>query len=90
MTVQESALCNRIVNDWVVEVNIKYGGKYLDLKEIKGRRGCYIYKWTNRTKTGKLQQWKWAGNVKNTRKKTKQYRSKKLKKKILEIKLMSS
>jgi len=30
-----SALCDRIVNDTVVEVNIKYGGKYLDLIEIK-------------------------------------------------------
>lgn len=37
---QESALCNRIVNDRVVEVNIKYGGKYLALKETKGWRGC--------------------------------------------------
>jgi hypothetical protein len=40
VTAQESALCNRIVNDRVVEVNIKYGGKYLDLKEMKGQRGC--------------------------------------------------
>lgn len=37
---QENVLCNRIVNDMVVEVNITYGGKYLDLIEIKGPRGC--------------------------------------------------
>jgi hypothetical protein len=36
MTAQESALCIEIVNDSVVEVNNKYGGKYLDLKETKG------------------------------------------------------
>jgi hypothetical protein len=40
VTAQESALCIKIVNDRVVEVNIKYGGKYLDLKEMKGRTGC--------------------------------------------------
>jgi hypothetical protein len=36
VTAQESALCIKIVNDRVGEVNIKYGGKYLDLKETKG------------------------------------------------------
>jgi hypothetical protein len=27
-------------NDTVVEVNIKYGSKYLDLNEMKGRKCC--------------------------------------------------
>jgi hypothetical protein len=40
MTSEESALCIKIVNDRAGEVNIKYGGKYLDLKETKERTDC--------------------------------------------------
>jgi hypothetical protein len=44
--IQESVMFIKIVDDTIVEVNIKCGGKCLGLTYIKGKRGCYIYKWT--------------------------------------------
>jgi hypothetical protein len=41
--IQGSALFIKIVGN-TVEFNINYGGKYLDLSEMKGREGCQIYK----------------------------------------------